>query len=478
MSRSIRADRRTNFLLPPSIEELIPKDDPVRFVADVVAQMDLVAMGFKDPDPSSPGAPAFSAELLLSIWLYGYMRRIRSTRQLETACRERITLLWLTGMLYPDHNTLWRFFRAHRPQLRTVFRNLLVAAHRAGLVGMVLHALDGTKLQAACSTDTALHRPALEQLLKELDDAIEKIERQICDTEAQESGEVRLSEQLSNAQARREQIQKALAQLAEHETAHLHPTEPEATVVGFRDGGKRLGYNAQAVADENQLIVAEHVEAQPTDQGMLTPMLDQVVANLGERPERTAIDAGYVSAEHIASAHEHEHALVVAPGSLIHSQHDPSNPYDKSHFTYDPTQDVYVCPEGKLLPAERLTRSRKGHAQLMVYRCHAKDCPVRTQCTSDRTGRTIRRSPDDRAMQRQREQQDRDPDSVGIYARRKAVIEPVFAVIKAIDGFRRFTMRGLESARAQWSLICSAYNLRKLLHFWRAGRFDPVAAFS
>lgn len=470
MSPPIRADRRTSFLLPPSIDEWVPKDDPVRLVAEVIAQTDLRALGFKDADPLSAGAPAFGCDLLLSVWMYGYMRRIRSTRQLEVACRERMPLLWLTGMNYPDHNTLWRFFRTYRVEIRSVFRTVLLTAERAGLVGMVVHALDGTKLQAACSTETACHRPGLEQQLARLNETIEKIEEQISDTESKETGDLRLPEQLADANARREQVQRTLRQLAEHEKSHLHPTEPEATVVGLRGGGFRLGYNAQAVADENQLIVAEHVEAQPTDYALLTPMLDQVVHNLGERPEQTVVDAGYVSARHLADAQSHAHRVVVPEPSLVHSQHDEGDPFHKSRFTYDSKREGYVCPRGELLPLERLTRSRKGHADLQVYRCHNQDCPVRGACTKDSAGRTIRRAPDEHAIHIQRAQQQADPESAELYRRRKAIIEPVFAVIKAIDGFRRFTMRGLTSVRAQWSLVCTAYNLRKIYRAWRTNR--------
>ncbi len=98
MSQARTANRQQNFLLPPSIEEWVRRDDPVRFIADVVDSLDLPALGVNDPPSDARGRPPFSAKMLLGVWLYGYSRRIRSTRRLAIACAERMPLLWLTGM--------------------------------------------------------------------------------------------------------------------------------------------------------------------------------------------------------------------------------------------------------------------------------------------------------------------------------------------------------------------------------------------
>src|SRR5690606_12635408 len=103
-------------------------------------------------------------ELLLSVWLYCYMEKIRSSRKAEHACRTHLPLIWLTGMNYPDHNSLWRFWRAHRKALRNVFRQSVSVAQRLGLVGMVAHALDGTKIPVRSSKKGSLHQAELEAL--------------------------------------------------------------------------------------------------------------------------------------------------------------------------------------------------------------------------------------------------------------------------------------------------------------------------
>src|SRR4051794_36614745 len=96
MAKPIAPDYGQQFLLPPSLEDWVPLDHPVRFLREFVEQLDLPALGFSTPT-AVEGRPPYALSLLLKIWLYGYFHRIRSTRKLEAACCEHIGLLWLTG---------------------------------------------------------------------------------------------------------------------------------------------------------------------------------------------------------------------------------------------------------------------------------------------------------------------------------------------------------------------------------------------
>ena len=164
MKREIRADYSQTFLFPPSLEDWVGSDHPARFIRDFVESLDYEELGFQTPSCET-GRPPYSTELLLSVWLYGYLQKIRSSRGLERACRDNVSLLWLTGMHSPDHNTLWRFYSSNKGSLRRVFRQLVGVACRSGLVGLVVHAVDGTKIRSRSSDASAWHKKDLEALL-------------------------------------------------------------------------------------------------------------------------------------------------------------------------------------------------------------------------------------------------------------------------------------------------------------------------
>jgi transposase len=466
MSREIRADYSQTFLLPPSLEDWVGADHPARFIRDFVESFDLEVLGFEAP-VCETGRPPYSNELLLGVWLYGYVQKIRSSRGLERACRDNMSLLWLTGMNSPDHNTLWRFYRANKKALRLVFRQLVGVACRSGLVGLVVHAVDGTKIRSRSSDGSAWHKGELETLLKSVDSSIEAMMLEIESSEVSESGDYRLPEDLVDAQKRRAEIKHALLELSEIERDHMHPDEPEARMM--RSGGvTHLSYNAQAVVDgDSELIVAEDVVNAESDSEMLVEMVDDVVDNVGEAAEETLSDGGYYSPGQLAKAEERGHGVLVpVPESSCNRGR-----FSKAAFRYDESEDVYICPEGQRLTYWRTRPNSHGKYLVRHYRCrHAKNCPVRWACSPNKKkGRTILRGEHEGAVLGQREKQ-KSVRKQEMMTWRKWIVEPVFGHIKENMGFRRWTVRGIENVRTQWSLICTAFNLQKLYKYWLEGR--------
>jgi transposase len=468
MSRAIHANRSQVFLLPPSLDDWLPKDHPVRFVADLVDALDLEALGFR-ASPGDEGRPHFAAQLLLGVWLYGWMERIRSSRGLEKACQRDVAFVWLTSNLHPDHNTLWRFFRDNKKVLPKLFKRVVVIAAQAGLVGFALHALDGTKMRTASSMDSAAHRKALQEQLKKLDQVVATSVAQIESDEQNPGPDWSMPTSMADREERKKRIREQLAQLDAADTHHLHPSEPDARVMKTREG-QRLAYNAQAVVDhDSDMIVAIDISGDETDHQQLVPMTQAVLDTFGRTAEQTVADAGYASGAQFEEA-ERRHLPV-----LVNVQRESSDkgPYAKSQFTFDSERDVYVCPRGEVLGFEGLHKRGKDKTR-RVYRCHNDQCPVRGDCTTDKNGRAIKRLLTEEAFERQVARQS-GQDKLTLMSLRREIVEHIFGIAKAVDGFRRFTVRGLQGAAAQWALIALAINLRKLMPAWRAGRLPLTA---
>jgi transposase len=464
MSRELRADYTTRFLFPPALEDWVKADDPVRFVRAFVDSLDLREIAGEEwasatDDPY--GRPHYAFDLLLKVWLYGYVYNIRSSRKLERACREMMPLVWLTGMYEPDHNTLWRFWKRYSGALKKVFVNSVRVAMKANLVGMVMQAIDGTKIVSAASQKKAWHRKDLEKILAAVGERIEKLEQEIA--AAKEGGteiDDRLPEKLQDQSGLKAAVEEALRTLAKADREQMHPQDPDARMM---KGGtaKRLefAYNAQAVCDGSHgIIVAEAVVDEENDQRQLGPMLEQVMENTGRTAEETLADSGYDTAESLAKAEELGAAVLVA------QKIDPEQvgAYHVARFTYDEQAGTVHCPIGQQL---RRVGGAKHHAKphpLTRYRCDVwKTCPVGRSCSKKRA-RVVEFGPHYGAMQRQREKR-ANPDNKKRLRRRSEIIERLFGQTKWNDGFRRWTFRGKQKVGAQWTMICTAINLRKII---------------
>ena len=467
MTHEIRANYDQIDLLPQSLEDWVPRDHPARFIREFVDALDLGELGFRERE-SEEGRPSYAADLLLKVWLYGYLARIRGTRELERACREHLSLVWLTGRHAPDHNTLWRFWRDNRGALREVFRAGVKVAAAQGLIGMVCHAVDGTKIRAAASRRTVEHRKELEKVLRRVEASIAEMEAAVEAAEQEETGEYRLPEGLQEAGKLRQAIRESLGKMQEAKREHLHPQEPEARLMPC-EGRQDPAYNAQAVVDAQAgIIVAETTVNAESDNAMLVPMLEEVEANVGEVAKETVADGGYCSARQLGEAQARGYEVLVAPG--VETGGPKRGAYDSAKFEYEGERDEVICPQGKRLKFEGRRNKGPQRAAVRSYRCHHyQQCPVRALCSRRRDGRRVEVSPQRGAVMRQREKR-RDPAQQALLRQRKAIVEPVFATIKQTMGFRRWTVRGLENVRTQWALLCAAFNLKKMYKHWAAGQ--------
>lgn len=425
-------------LLPPSVQDYVPKDHLSRFVVGLVREsLDLseIVGGY----PSALGQPPFDPRLMTALLLNGYASGIYSSRRIARACIERADFMMIVAGDPPDFRTISEFRKRHLTQLAGLFVQVLKLAEKAGLVRLGHVALDGTKIKANASKHKAMSYQHMKRRQSELQ---AEVDRWLAAAEAADAEEDKLHgnkrgdelpDWVADKQKRIKKIAEAKAELeaeakaaadeerrieaqkqkqrdAESRTKPGKPgappseepaakaqrnfTDPDSRVLKTKDGFIQ-GYNAQAAVDgKAQIIVAHGLTPSTSDHGQLVALLDGIQANLGRKPRQASADSGYLSEANLASLEARGIDGYIATGRAKH-----------------PTID-----NGKL--GGPLTRAMRKKIA--------------------------------------------DGGFESPYRLRKQIVEAVFGLIKQARGFRQFLLRGLEKVRAEWALICTAHNLVKL----------------
>ena len=356
-------DREQMWLLPPSLDELLPLDHPAHFVAEFVEALDREVWAELDVEieGDSLGAPAYHPRVLLCVWLYGFMPGVRSCRKLEAACRDQIPYLWLTGWQHPDHNTLWPFYKGHRQAMKELFKRTVRTAVAMKLVDLAVQAVDGTRVAANAADKRSYDAEGPRRLL-------ERVERAIADLEAQnEAGEdapaVHLPGELADKEELREQVRQAMDDLAGQERpGRINLTDKDARMMKGRQG-LVAGYNAQAMVSPlaldgqatGMLITAVDVVDEAHDRARLIPMPEQAGETTGIKAPMTLADAGYHSGPNLEECAGRGQTVAMPESTQRWSR---EYPYHKDRFTYDEARDSFRACLRSILANEYSTCER------------------------------------------------------------------------------------------------------------------------
>jgi transposase len=440
MSKTFRAwDVDQVWLLPPSVQDLVPAGHVAHFVRDTVRDgLDLSAiMATYDEDR---GYPPYHPGMMTALLLYGYSQGVYASRRLARACEERLDFAAVTGMQRPDFRTISDFRKRHLAALSGLFVQVLALCRAAGLAKLGHVALDGTKLKANASKHKAMSYARMQTAEAELAAQVAAWLQEAAASDAAEDRQHGAGQRgdetpawIADKQQRLAKIRAAKAALEAEaqaaaaaagrdgdgsdgagtakpgrkakppsdrpaDKAQRNFTDPESRIMKTKDGFVQ-GYNAQAAVDAaSQVIVAHDLGQAGNDKRQLAPMLDAIHAANGRDPTQLSADAGYCSEDNLA--------LVDARGV-----------------------DGYIAV------------GRQKHGTPAATGETAAPPGTRTQAMQEKL---------------------RQGGFAGPYRLRKQVVEPVFGQIKQARGFRQFLLRGLDKVRAEWALICTVHNLLKL----------------
>ncbi len=477
-------DRDQQFLMPPSVAEWLPEGHLAWFVLDVVAELDLSGFyaGLRD---DGRGGAAYDPAMLLGVLVYGYCVGDRSSRRIEARLVEDVAFRVLAANQRPDHATLARFRARHQSAIAELFAQVLGLCVTAGLVDAGLVAIDGTKMGANASAwSNRTRRQIAEEILAEAD-AVDVVEDERFGARRGDE----LPEEWADRRDRRARLREALRQLdaggnADWESylarraakeaelgrklsgrkpnpkgkkardRHANVTDPDSRMLRSTQRFVQ-GYNAQAAATGEQIVVAAEVTNAANDSTQLAPMLAASAANLDAAgyPDRIGTvlaDAGYWSTANATITTDTE--LLIATVAATNTATKPNDPN--------------IAKRPAVL--ERLARGE------LTIAAAARAMGVSPTWTRHLLTAHHDRGPDPAAARDAMDAKLTSPHGKALYARRKTIIEPIFGDIKTNRGYRRFTRRGLGAVTSEWKLICTAHNLRKL---WRNHQTIPAPSF-
>jgi transposase len=436
-------DYEATLNLTVSLREVLPPNHLARFVADVIAQLDLGSLyaryGTRGGDPFAP-------ELLLGLLFYGYATGVFSSRMIEKATHESLPFRFLAGDLHPDHDTIAHFRKMFLPEVKELFVQILLLAQATDVLKLGNISLDGTKLHADASKSHAVSYQRLleleHQLRAEVDElfalgeqaeqvslpdglilADEIARRQarlanlaqaqaVLEARAQERYQAERTEYEAKLRAREEKArtrkprgpQPTPPQPGPRDRDQYNFTDPDSRIMkNSHNDGFDQHYNAQIATDHNSLLVVAHsLSNHANDQAEVEPTLDALPDALGT-PPAGALDTGYFSAANITALEQRGIAPYIAVGRAPHHKHWSA-----------------YCAQPLAPPPEEASPLVKMASKL------------RTEIGQ------------------------------AIYRLRKCTVEPVLGIIKEVLGFRQFSLRGLTAAAGEWCLVCLAFNLKRL----------------
>jgi transposase len=428
------------YLFPPSAREWLGEDHLVYFLTDAVAEMDLRPI-YRYYEREGRGQPPFHPRMMVSLLLFCYCTGTFSSRRIMNRSATDVACRVIVGNDIPNFRTISDFRKIHLAALEGLFVEVLKLCRAAGLAKVGRVALDGTKVKANASRHKAMSYERMQEEEKRLKQEIAKLLAEAESTDQREDAEHgrdrhgdELPEELARRESRLKKIRQAKKALqmqakaaaeaeAQRRAAEGKPpkaskpggakpdpksqrnfTDPDSKIMKSSNKGWDQSGNAQAVANQEQIILAADVTDQANDKQQLEPMYEATRENLKrakirKKVKKFSADAGYYSEDNVAYLEGKRVDPYIATGRLKH--HEEISP-----------------PRGR--PPASLSAKQRMARKLRTKRGRKE------------------------------------------YGKRKGIIEPIFGQIKQARGFRQFLLRGLDKMRAEWRLICLTHNLLKL----------------
>ena len=393
MKRFVHGDNRTqSFLLPEALDDYVTDTSPVRVVDVFVDERDLQKLGFEGVEPALAGRSSYHAEVILKIYIYGYLNRIQSSRRLEREALRNIDLMWLTGRLTPDFKTIARFRKDNGKAIRSVCRQFVMLCQRLDLFSEALVAIDGSKFKAVNHRDRNFTSAKLERRMRDIEASISRYLVQMDTADRQEptiarAKTERLQDKIAALKEQMQILKQVEVRLDAEPDKQVSLTDPDARSMKTRETGL-VGYNVQVAVDtKHHLIGAHEVKNNGLDRGQLTSMAKLARTEMGVDKLTAVANRGYYKSEEILACHEA--GITACVPKTKSSGATAGERFGKEDFIFDAEKNEYRYPAGERL----IWRYRTTERALKLDRywsTQCQRCALKDKCTPS-TGRRVTR---------------------------------------------------------------------------------------
>jgi len=451
-------------LFPVSLDQSIDPDNEVRIIDLFVDSLSIKDFGFRT-DFIENGRPAYHPADLLKLFIYGYMNKIRSTRDLEKECKRNIEVMWLLKCLSPDHNTIANFRRDNPKAINKVFRATVQIARHFNLIGGKLVAGDSTKLRAQNSKKNNFNKAKIDRHVAYIDNKLEEYTRALAENDGDNKQQI--EDEIKKQQERKGQYKEIEKQLKESGEAQISTSDPESRQIMIRNNITEVAYNVQSTVDAKNNIPIDYKVTNQNDSKAMGNMVQRAKSILRTNQFTVLYDKGFHTGSELKTAQDLGVETIVAIPGVPSTSQAPNHDYNYGHFIYNETTDTYICPQGQTLRTngswyKELTSS--GNTILFKqYKTRAcKSCQARSQCTRSKNARLIQRSEFADYYDRNRRN---SVEKEHLYKRRQTIAEHPFGTIKRQWGFNYILpKKGIARAGSDVGFMFIAYNLRRILN--------------
>jgi len=484
MAHRIGTDRNQLLLLPPSLDDYIDENNPVKVIDVFVDSLDLKETGFKNSIPLEKGCPPYNPGDLLKLYIYGYLNRIRSSRKLEKECIRNIEVIWLLNQLHPRYRTI-AYFREHNSKaIKSVFRQFVVMMKKWDLITGDVLAVDGSKFRAVNSKKNNYNQQKIQRHLNYIDQKADEYLKELDENDNKEKGERKLKVQecLQQLKVRKQKYLDLERQLRETGQDQISTTDHDARQLIIRGDIAEVAYNAQTTTDSKHNLVIDTKVINTNDRKILATMGLRAKEILNKESFDLLADKGYHNGEELLKCDLINIKTYVAPQENISGNKIPTPEYQGDKFKYNSEDDCYTCPEGQTLSSNGRWYKKfyRNHITLVKqYKTKAcRECPKRCWCTSSpiERGRLIERSQYQDAVDANNLRVRNEKEK---YRHRQTMVEHPFGVVKRQWGYDHVMMKGLEKTDSEISLVFLCYNIKRVMKIMGInGILKAIRAFS